>query len=133
MSQSLSSLRWDMTWNSYVVWLCVSVECNLAVVCISVPVLRTLFRRYLPSLFPAGPRENRNGENAVGENGQEDGGKGPRVEKMSNTGATKSSHSRRGDSLEMRGQEAEGPAQLHVEPEKDEAPVNHDQIIARTV
>jgi hypothetical protein len=49
MSQSLLSLRFDMTWNSYVVWIWLIVECDLAIICISVPVLRVLVKKWFPN------------------------------------------------------------------------------------
>jgi hypothetical protein len=48
MSQSLISLRYDVTWNGYVIWIWLIVECDLAIICISVPVLRVLFKRIFP-------------------------------------------------------------------------------------
>jgi hypothetical protein len=48
MSQSLTGLRYDMTWNSFIVWIWLIVECDLAIICISVPVLRVLVRRIMP-------------------------------------------------------------------------------------
>jgi hypothetical protein len=48
MSQSLTGLRFDMTWNSFIVWIWLIVECDLAIICISVPVLRVLVKKYLP-------------------------------------------------------------------------------------
>ena len=48
MSQSLTGLRYDMTWNSFIVWIWLIVECDLAIICISVPVLRILVRRLKP-------------------------------------------------------------------------------------
>jgi hypothetical protein len=48
MSQSLSSMRWDMTWNGMLVWIWLIIECDLAIICISVPVLRLLVRRFIP-------------------------------------------------------------------------------------
>jgi hypothetical protein len=42
------STRYDLTWNGYVVWIWLIVECDLAIICISVPVLRVLFRRWFP-------------------------------------------------------------------------------------
>src|SRR2546428_838859 len=35
----------------YVTWIWTSVECDLAIICISVPALRPLARKYLPSLW----------------------------------------------------------------------------------
>lgn len=37
-----------MTWNSYIVWIWLILECDLAIICISVPVLRVFVRRYWP-------------------------------------------------------------------------------------
>jgi hypothetical protein len=48
MSQSLTALRFDMTWNSFIVWIWLVVECDLAIICISVPVLRVIVKRFLP-------------------------------------------------------------------------------------
>ncbi|KAF2665481.1 hypothetical protein BT63DRAFT_66879 [Microthyrium microscopicum] len=59
MSQSLNTLRYDTTWNSFVVWIWLSLECNLAIICISVPVLRVLARRLLPQYW--GPSGSRSG------------------------------------------------------------------------
>jgi hypothetical protein len=123
MSQFLSSLRWDMTWSSYLVWICVAIECNLAIICISVPVLRTLFRKYLPSLFPAGPEDKDPGLGGLGVAGV---GKGLRAEKESGTSATRSERSRRGESADMRERSADGP---QAELERGEAVAVRDRSI----
>jgi hypothetical protein len=52
MSQSLLTLRYDMTWNAYIVWIWLIVECDLAIICISVPILRPLFKKWLPKKEP---------------------------------------------------------------------------------
>jgi hypothetical protein len=138
MSQSLSSLRWDMTWNSYVVWICLSIECNLAIICISIPILRTLFRRYMPSVFPVFPGFTSNKNTAHDKGGSQ---QGPMPKKVSYTGATKSTQSRKRDSIEMREQRRTGSrsstraserqqTNLGIEEASDQ---NHDQIIARVV
>jgi hypothetical protein len=46
MSQSLTGLRYDMTWNAFIVWIWLVVECNLAIICISVPVLRVFVKKF---------------------------------------------------------------------------------------
>jgi hypothetical protein len=35
-----------MTWNAFIVWIWLVVECNLAIICISVPVLRVFVKKY---------------------------------------------------------------------------------------
>jgi hypothetical protein len=54
MSQSLYTLRYDMTWNAIMVWIWLTIECDLAIICISVPILRILLRRLVPKLWPGG-------------------------------------------------------------------------------
>src|SRR6202000_1798296 len=50
MADALTVYRYDVTWMGYEVWIWLIVECNLAIICISVPVLRPLVRKYLPCL-----------------------------------------------------------------------------------
>jgi len=51
MAQSLDKMRYDTTWNAFYVWIWLLVECNLAIICISVPTLRPLFRKLFPAAF----------------------------------------------------------------------------------
>jgi len=50
MADALTVYRYDVTWMGYEVWIWLTVECNLAIICISVPVLRKLVRMYVPCL-----------------------------------------------------------------------------------
>jgi hypothetical protein len=50
MADALTVYRYDVTWMGYEVWIWLIVECNLAIICISVPVLRKLVRKYAPCL-----------------------------------------------------------------------------------
>jgi hypothetical protein len=50
MADALTVYRYDVTWMGYEVWIWLIVECNLAIICISVPVLRPLVRKYVPCL-----------------------------------------------------------------------------------
>jgi hypothetical protein len=43
-----------MTWNAIMVWIWLTIECDLAIICISVPILRILLRRMVPKLWPGG-------------------------------------------------------------------------------
>lgn len=40
---------YDVTWVGYLSWIWTTVECDLAIICISVPVLRTLAKRIFPN------------------------------------------------------------------------------------
>jgi hypothetical protein len=71
-------------------------------------------------------------DNALGNN-KDAAVKGLRVEKMSCTGAKRLSHSRRGESVEIREREAEGGPLPRAEEPIYETPVNHDQNISRAV
>jgi hypothetical protein len=50
MADALTVYRYDVTWMGYEVWIWLIVECNLAIICISVPVLRPLIRKFFPWL-----------------------------------------------------------------------------------
>jgi hypothetical protein len=50
MADALTVYRYDVTWMGYEVWIWLIVECNLAIICISAPVLRPLVRKYVPCL-----------------------------------------------------------------------------------
>jgi predicted MFS family arabinose efflux permease len=50
MAESMTIFHYDMTWNGFYVWLWLIVEINLAVMCISIPVLRPLVRKVAPCL-----------------------------------------------------------------------------------
>jgi hypothetical protein len=68
MSQSLSTLRWDMTWNPYLMWICVTIECILAIIYICAGAAHP--RTEIPALgIPGGPEGERRGRRA-GDNDQ---------------------------------------------------------------
>lgn len=46
-----AEVEYDITWNGYVIWIMTMIECSLALICPSVPSLRPLAKRYLPSKF----------------------------------------------------------------------------------
>jgi hypothetical protein len=48
MVQAINVYRYDVTWIGYQVWIWLIVECNLAIICISIPVMRALVRKYFP-------------------------------------------------------------------------------------
>ena len=50
MAESMTIFHYDMTWNGFYVWLWLTVEINLAIMCISIPPLRPLVRRVAPCL-----------------------------------------------------------------------------------
>jgi hypothetical protein len=50
MSESITVFHYDMTYNAYYVWIWVTVEINLAITCISIPILRPLVRQLAPWL-----------------------------------------------------------------------------------
>jgi hypothetical protein len=50
MADALTVYRYDVTWMGYEVWIWLVVEGNLAIICISIPVLRPLVRKYAPCL-----------------------------------------------------------------------------------
>jgi hypothetical protein len=50
MSESITVFHYDMTYNAYYVWIWVTVEINLAIACISIPILRPLVRQLAPWL-----------------------------------------------------------------------------------
>jgi hypothetical protein len=53
MSESITVFHYDMTYNAYYVWIWVTVEINLAIACISIPILRPLVRKLAPWLSGA--------------------------------------------------------------------------------
>jgi hypothetical protein len=46
MAKAINVYRYDVTWIGYQVWIWLIVECNLAIIYISIPVMRVLVRKY---------------------------------------------------------------------------------------
>jgi hypothetical protein len=50
MARAITVYLYDITWAGYEVWIWLAVECNLAIICISIPVMRALVRKYAPCM-----------------------------------------------------------------------------------
>ena len=50
MARAIAVYLYDITWAGYEVWIWLIVECNLAIICISIPVMRALVRKYAPCI-----------------------------------------------------------------------------------